>query len=312
MIFNVIARSIYEIGKRENQEDSIFPPYSGKPSKGDLFILCDGMGGHESGEVASQAVCDAMSHFISKNPREDGLFDEDDFEAALDAAYDALDVRDTESERKMGTTLTFVKFHRGGCFVAHIGDSRVYQVRPSTKQIMFVTKDHSLVNDLISLGELTPEEARHSRQKNIITRAMQPHQERRVKADCVNLTDIEAGDYFFICSDGMLENSEDGEIVNILSMNRTDAEKIEILRGATRENCDNHSAHLIRIISIATGESATVEPFASESDEMGESQTSFSQKGSQNKKKMHTWLFLLIAVIGIVYSFALLYRGLCN
>lgn len=309
MIINVISRSIYEIGKRENQEDSIFPPYSGKPSKGDLFILCDGMGGHESGEVASQAVCEAMSYFISKNPRKDGFFGEEDFDAALDAAYDALDARDSDSEIKMGTTLTFVKFHRGGCFVAHIGDSRVYQVRPSTKQIVYVTKDHSLVNDLISLGELTPEEARNSNQKNIITRALQPNQERRVKADYVNLTDIEEGDYFYLCSDGMLENSEDGEIVNILSMNRTDAEKIEILRGATKENRDNHSAHLIRIISVEKDEFAIVEPIVSKSDESEETPTDSSLEESQNKKKMRTWLFLLIAVIGIVYF---LYRGLCS
>ena len=217
MKYRISAYSIHELGQRSNQEDSIYPPYSERPSNGSLFILCDGMGGHAAGEVASKAVCDAMSEYIENHPREDGLFDEEDFKAALSAAYDALDARDTGDEKKMGTTLTFAKFHEGGCFTAHIGDSRIYHIRPSEKRILHVTRDHSLVNKLIDLGEMTVEEAKSSRQKNVITRAMQPNQERS-KADCCNLTDLKAGDYLYLCSDGMLEEMEDHELVNILSL----------------------------------------------------------------------------------------------
>lgn len=250
MEYKLTARSIHELGQRSNQEDSIFPVLSAKPSEGSLYILCDGMGGHAAGEVASQTVCETMSRYIADHPREDGYFEESDFYDALNAAYDALDAKDTGDEKKMGTTLTFVKFHAGGCFIAHIGDSRIYQIRPSEHRLMHVTRDHSLVNDLIKLGEMTPEEAKTSRQKNVITRAVQPNQERRAKADCVNLTDLKVGDYFYMCSDGMLEQAEDEEIVNILSLSRPDADKIEILRGATKDNKDNHSAHLIRIVDI--------------------------------------------------------------
>lgn len=260
MIIRVSALSIFEVGQRSNQEDCIFPAFSESPQTGDLFILCDGMGGHEKGEVASQTVCQVMSSFIEQHRREDGGFDESDFNEALSAAYDALDAKDTAVEKKMGTTLTFVKFHNEGCFVAHIGDSRIYHIRPATKAVLHKTRDHSLVNDLVSLGELTPEQARLSQQKNIITRAMQPHQERRAQADCTNLSDIQAGDYIYMCSDGMLEISEDSEIVNVLSMDRTDADKIEILKGATRENRDNHSAHLIRIVSVDTTPEKVVVP----------------------------------------------------
>ena len=84
------AYAIHELGKRSNQEDSLYPPASEKAFHGRLFILCDGMGGHAAGEVASQAVCDAMSRYVETHPREDGLFEERDFRAALDAAYDAL------------------------------------------------------------------------------------------------------------------------------------------------------------------------------------------------------------------------------
>lgn len=250
MKFKLSTYSIHELGQRSNQEDSIFPKISSGPSKSDLYILCDGMGGHAAGEVASSAVCETMSEFIGEHLHKDGAFLESDFYAALDAAYDALDGKDTGDEKKMGTTLTFVKFHDEGCFWAHIGDSRIYQIRPSEHRILHVTRDHSLVNDLVELGELTPEEARTSRQKNVITRAMQPHQEKRTKADCTNITDILPGDYFFMCSDGMLEQMEDESLINILSMNVPDARKREILIGATKENKDNHSAHLIRVVSV--------------------------------------------------------------
>ena len=113
------------------------------------------MGGHEAGEVASQTVCEAMSRYIAAHPREDGLFDENDFRAALDAAYDALDARDAGGEKKMGTTLTFVRFHSGGCFLAHIGDSRIYHIRPG-EGILYRTDDHSLVNSLVHKGMLSP------------------------------------------------------------------------------------------------------------------------------------------------------------
>lgn len=250
MYYKVTAHSILELGKRENQEDSLYPPFTGESSEGGLYILCDGMGGHAAGEVASQTVCDVMSQYVNTHLREDGLFGEADFYAALDAAYDALDAKDTEEVKKMGTTLTFVKFHAGGCFTAHIGDSRIYQIRPSESRILHVTRDHSLVNDLVRLGELTPEEARTSRQKNVITRAVQPHQDQRTKADCLDIADLAVGDYFYMCSDGMLEQAEDEEIVNILSLPRPDEDKIVILRGATKDNKDNHSAHLIRIVEI--------------------------------------------------------------
>lgn len=249
--------SIHEIGKRSNQEDSLFPDkVSGQSSSSsdNLFVLCDGMGGHDSGEVASATVCEVFSSALTNTGKK---FSEKNFEDALALAYDALDKKDNpESEKKMGTTMTFVKFHEEGCFVAHIGDSRVYHIRPSEKddaRIRFVTRDHSLVNDLVAIGELTEEEARFSLQKNIITRAMQPNQERRCKADWTNLTDLRVGDYIYMCSDGMLEVTEDNELANILSMDVSDKEKVRILKEVTAENKDNHTAFLIHVTSISGG-----------------------------------------------------------
>lgn len=321
MKYKLTSLSIYELGQRSNQEDSLYPPYSGNPSDGSLYILCDGMGGHAAGEVASGTVCEVMSRYILSHPRKDGFFDESDFNDALDAAYDALDEKDTDDIKKMGTTLTFVKFHAGGCFTAHIGDSRIYQIRPSERRILHVTHDHSLVNDLVKLGELTPEEARSSRQKNVITRAVQPHQDHRSRADCVNLTDLKAGDYFYMCSDGMLEQAVDDEIVNILSLPKPDADKIQILIGATKDNRDNHSAHLIRIVDVVEGDDAVgaeplvkpepgltlepeIEPMSQREPAVKEPVPADEQERSHSSKWSMLICLLAVAAVGILaYGF---------
>lgn len=259
--------SIYKKGARTNQEDAIFPKQGEATENDRLFILCDGMGGHEAGEVASQAVCQTMSDHILSQGNAEGVFTEDMFNDALQAAYDSLDEKDrAEDGKKMGTTMTFVKFHAGGCMVAHIGDSRIYHIRPSEKEILYVSRDHSLVRDLYELGEITWEEMKTSKQKNIITRAMQPHQPKRAKADVRNITDIRPGDYFFMCSDGMLEEMEDNNLLNILSDDKTsDEEKVYILTEVSKDSRDNHSAHLIHVLEVEGGEQEPASDTFSES-----------------------------------------------
>lgn len=263
MDYRLKVLSIYELGQRKNQEDYIYPPIGGSNEGNRLFIVCDGMGGHENGEVASKTVCEKMSEYIAANYNGEDVFTEELFNAALAHAYDALDALDDSAEKKMGTTLTFLMFHSDGCLLAHIGDSRIYHIRPSetgAARIRYVTRDHSLVNDLVAIGEMTEEEAKTSRQKNVITRAIQPNQERRSKADIYNIEDVRAGDYFYMCSDGMLEQAEDEEIANIISMDRkTDEEKVEMFRALTKDNKDNHSAHLIKVLSVSGIEEAVTE-----------------------------------------------------
>ncbi len=262
MKFKIQIYDIWEYGQRKDaegnphQEDSLFPA-SGKATDADrLFILCDGMGGHDAGEVASATVCETMSQSVlAAQPDAEGDFTQADFDNALSAAYDALDVRDSGATKKMGTTMTFLKLYNQGACIAHMGDSRVYQIRPGKTeketQIVFRTEDHSLVNDLVRLGELTEEEARTSRQKNVITRAMQPNQERRLKADVKWLTDIQAGDYFYLCSDGMLEEMTDCQICYHFSeAGGNDTTKVVNLIRATEENRDNHTAIIVHILDV--------------------------------------------------------------
>lgn len=258
MRFKIKALSIYEKGNyREGQEDYIFPSHEAAGPDDLLFMVCDGMGGHEAGEVASKAVCEAMSESIlSVASKPSTTFTDKMFSQALAAAFDQLDARDPhpDSDKKMGTTMTLLKFHAGGATMAHIGDSRIYQFRPNDEgklQIVFKTEDHSLVNDLLKVGELTPEEAKNFPRKNVITRAMQANMERRPNADIKTTTDVRAGDYFFMCSDGMLENATDENLEYMIGRNDlSDEDKVTMLRGNSEDNHDNHSAYLIHVLDV--------------------------------------------------------------
>ena len=250
MEYRLKVLSMFEIGQRANQEDYMYPAPGTVNDDDRCFVLCDGMGGHDSGEVASQAVCDAMGRYVKDNCSSNAIFTGDDLRAALAAAYDALDACDTHAVKKMGTTMTFAKFHEGGCLVAHMGDSRVYHMRPSVG-ILFETRDHSLVNDLIKVGELTEEDARDFKQKNVITRCMQPNTEYRSRADIKEIVDIRPGDYIFMCSDGVNEVMESRHLANvILDPSYTDEEKVNIIKGNTVEAKDNHTAYLIHVLDV--------------------------------------------------------------
>lgn len=262
MEFKINALSIYEFGQRKDkdgnphQEDWLYPALGEINNEKDrLFILCDGMGGHAAGEVASAAVCEAMSKTINKALEKGDKFSEQLLLDAIDAAYDLLDERDTteEGQKKMGTTMTFLMLHEGGATIAHIGDSRVYHIRPKNgnkADVVSCTRDHSLVNDLIKIGELTEEEALTHPQKNVITRAMQPNLEHRHKADITTKKNIRPGDYFYMCSDGMLEQTSDDNLCFMLANDVTDEEKRDMLIKVSKNNHDNHSAHLIHILDV--------------------------------------------------------------
>ena len=241
-------QAIWELGQRDNQEDSIFPAFGKATDDDHLFILCDGMGGHEHGEVASQTVCKAMSDTILSLSKQS--FTDDDLLYALQAAYRQLDCLDNSHLKKMGTTLCLLYFHKGGLTAAHIGDSRIYHIRPKENRILYQSRDHSLVYDLYQAGEISYEEMRTSPQKNIITRAIQPGEESRVRPAIVHIADIRPGDYFYICSDGMLEQMDNDELCRLLSSDGPDEKKRMQLIAATSDNKDNHSAFLIHIKDV--------------------------------------------------------------
>lgn len=245
-----IPYALNEVGGRSNQEDSIFPIKGEADASTRLFMVCDGMGGHENGEVASGLVCSTFGARLANIDHE--AFTVDMFNDALSAAYDALDREDPnpESQRKMGTTMTFLHLNDREVVVAHMGDSRVYHVRPTESEpILYQSSDHSLVNELVRAEIITPEEALTHPRRNVITRAMQPRLESRHKADVRVFGDVMAGDYFFLCSDGVLESVSNDALVEILRRNVSDAEKIEAIRVMCQASSrDNFSAYLVPIV----------------------------------------------------------------
>lgn len=250
--------SFSEIGKKDNQEDCIYPSAKEVNAKNRFFILCDGMGGHEHGEVASATVCEALGGYFENHQPEDGVMTPDLFKEALEYAYNELDKKDTGGLKKMGTTMTCLYLHRKGYLVAHIGDSRIYHIRPESG-IIYQSSDHSLVNDLLRAGELTEEEAVNFPQKNIITRAMQPNLERRHKADVFSFSDIKKGDYFFLCSDGVLEQLTNEKLCKVLSNKKlNDSQKLEAIKQVCDGNTkDNYTCYLIPVENVVLEKNET-------------------------------------------------------
>lgn len=247
--------AIHELGKRANQEDSIYP-IEGKATENDrLFLLCDGMGGHEHGEVASQSICKSLSSFLLQHAVASEGLEDKLLSDALAYAYEELDkLAIVGDSRQMGTTLTLLYFHSNGCTAAHIGDSRIYHLRPSSHTILYKSRDHSLVYDLYQAGELTYEEMKAFPQKNVITRAMIAGDRNHPKPDVIHISDIQPGDYFYICSDGMLEQMEDEELLDVFVANVRDEEKRQMLISETSDNKDNHSAYIVHIKEVSHDE----------------------------------------------------------
>lgn len=245
-----------EIGRKDNQEDYLYPLDADTDSR--VFILCDGMGGHDNGEIASKTVGNALGDYLDSCSKVDIAT----FEVGLAKAYDALDGIDTDSVRKPGTTMTCLCLNDDNYLIAHIGDSRIYHIRPSLYNletmrggILYQSSDHSLVNDLLKAGELTEEEARTFPQKNIITRAMQPHLPQPYRADVYAFDDIKDGDYFFLCCDGVLEQLSNDMLCQILAdTSLNDEEKLAEIKSICDGNTrDNYSCWLIPVDDAQIG-----------------------------------------------------------
>lgn len=235
--------SIHEIGQRPNQEDSIIQ-WNNR-----LFVLCDGMGGHEKGEVASQTVCQSLATWFEKNVNPVESFNDIQLREALEYAYQQLDQYANGSPKQMGTTLTLLYIHVQGVLAAHIGDSRIYHIRPNVG-ILYQSRDHSLAFDLFQSGEISYGEMQNFTQKNVITRAMTPGEDNRHRPDIIHISDIQPGDYFYMCSDGMLEQMSNDELATLLSSKTKDEEKRQQLISVTSNNQDNHSAWLIHVKDV--------------------------------------------------------------
>src|SRR5215217_7938941 len=194
--------ALSDVGRhREGNEDSMLeePP---------LFVVADGMGGAQAGEVASSMAVETLSEM----PPDDGTVEEDLVEAITEAnrriREKAQDDRDLSG---MGTTLTAAFVHEGKITLAHVGDSRAYRYRDG--ELAQLTDDHSLVAELERHGKLTAAEARVHPQRSMILRALGIGAEVEVDTYCFV---GEPGDVFLLCSDGLSGLVHDAVITEVL------------------------------------------------------------------------------------------------
>lgn len=205
--------AVTDIGRvRKINEDSYHV------SMGGIFpyvVVADGMGGHQAGEVASMMVVD-----ILKNHLESYLDESMDYvevgEVIRRAFISANNIVFNYSKNHykimgMGTTATLAMIYGGKIITAHVGDSRAYRV--GVHSISQITRDHSYVQELVLMGRMTPEEAKHNIKRNYITRAMGA--EETVKVD-IKIYPYN-GEKILVCSDGLTNYVEDDEIMDFVN-----------------------------------------------------------------------------------------------
>ena len=212
--------------KRPSNEDAF-----GYSIEAGVYIVCDGMGGAAAGEIASSIAVDEVLRRLKSRDQESGTPLPDVARDAVCAANEVIYSRAQRNERLngMGTTLVTLATHEQLAWVLNVGDSRCYRVRAG--RLEQLTRDHSLVEEQVRLGRMTPREALHSPLKNVITRALgtQP----QVTPDVFEV-EVEAGDLFLLCTDGLTREVADGNIqgllhsdlpLEVLSTNLVDAAK---------------------------------------------------------------------------------------
>ena len=240
------AFGLTDVGRvREHNEDAI----DWDTERG-MFILADGMGGHNAGEVASALAIESIKHALYDVLTPEVI--DSEIVDYNDALYEAITYANTEIYEQaqdnpdytgMGTTLVMSLIHNGKALIANVGDSRLYVHNDSTlKQL---TTDHSLVQEMVDNGYLSVEEAYSAVSRNLITRALGIAEE--VEVDLIE-HEIQPGDVFLICSDGLSDLVLDDEISTILVKNQgslNDTAKELVAAANERGGKDNISVILM-------------------------------------------------------------------
>ena len=193
------------VGKiRRNNEDSltVIEPQT--------FVVADGMGGAQAGEVASQLLVEVVKIVLAEIP---APWDEKILSRAILAANEKIlsTARQNSEYRGMGTTATILSLNGAQGYFAHVGDSRLYLLRSGT--LRQLTEDHSYVETLVRRGELSAEAARTHPMKNVLTQAVGAMDD--IQVDAGNFP-VQGGDIFLLCTDGLTNMVDDATIAKIL------------------------------------------------------------------------------------------------
>ncbi len=236
--------SITDTGRTRNaNQDYVFCAQDAVGSFPNLFVVADGMGGHNAGDTASRMCVEEVVSQIEKSTKVTpiGIF-EQAVSAANEKVYQ-MSMTDTNLEG-MGTTIVATSVLGEMAYVINVGDSRLYVYKDSLQQ---VTVDHSLVEEMVQSGRIQKEDMRTHPNKNIITRALGTN--KSVKADCFEIN-VTEGDVLLLCSDGLSNMLEDNRIEEIIKNHIDDMKTVgeRLVEEANQAGGkDNISVVLVRI-----------------------------------------------------------------
>ena len=207
---------------RDMNQDYYFSSDTPVGNLPNLYIVADGMGGHKAGDYASRYTIERIVASVMRSGLQEPVAI---LKGAIRKANELLvdESKEDESKRGMGTTVVIATIMEDKMIVANVGDSRLYVVGSSIRQ---VTRDHSLVNEMVRLGEINAAEARIHPDKNIITRAIGASA--TVEADFFEV-DLEKNSQILMCTDGLTNMVRDEEIFRIMNGEEALEEKAEIL-----------------------------------------------------------------------------------
>ena len=215
--------------KREINQDYVFATDETIGNLPNLLVVADGMGGHRAGDFASRFTVEVLAEEV-QNSKE--THPEQILGNAIQTANERLMEEAAKDSRLegMGTTLVAATILDHVLYFANVGDSRLYLIN---KEIHQLSKDHSMVEEMVRLGGLTEEEAKHHPDKNIITRAMGVKD--KVEPDFFEYR-LKGGDTILMCSDGLTNMVDDDEIFQIVKSARDIVEAVETLIQRANEN----------------------------------------------------------------------------
>lgn len=235
---------------RENNEDKyeFYQPEDEATlaSRGQVFLVCDGMGGHAAGQIASEIACKTFIDVYLHHPASEP-------EAAMRAAVVAAnrfvnDVgRAVPSRKGMGTTLSSLILLQNKAYTVQVGDSRIYRLRAGT--LVQLTHDHTWVDEAVLRGMITPEEGENHPYKHVLTRAIGT--EGDVQPD-VDSGEVMQGDLYLLCSDGLINHVDDPTIAETLGTASAPSEAAwklvgQALQGGGSDNC---TVMIVRVDSV--------------------------------------------------------------
>src|SRR5881394_509003 len=227
--------------KRPLNEDS----YLADPARG-IFVVADGVGGADAGEIASQTAVDVLNDAFRQKIT-DGEDVEDLMELAIQRANSSIHQMAAENPRFSMMATTVVALHLDGnqATIGHVGDSRLYRLTPDG-ELLRETEDHSVVEEEVRAGRMTPEQAANHPSKNVISRALGA--EDTVEAD-MKVIEVEDGSAFLLCTDGITRHLPDYELRDLLTAEATPAQQCEEMkrRCYQRGAEDNLTAVIVQV-----------------------------------------------------------------